>query len=400
MTVVPTTPSSSSSLYHSSKYCKIYQGDAVTVQRDQIATNSIDMGMCSPPYWGLRFYNTDPQIWDGDPNCSHDFQAREYSLHAGRGDAQKSAKYSEQESIPDLQLSDATCTKCGAWRGELGLEPRIDMFIDHLMQIFDEVKRVLKPGGTLWVNLGDTYSGSGGNNTNCSYSRKGTGGTGEMRDGVYARLKKRAGFQARKLDTSGIPGKSLCMVPERFAIAMIEHGWILRNKIIWHKPNVMPQSIKDRFTVDWEYLFFFTKSKEYYFNTQYEPFRSDPPYKTTSKFGGDKAQGYGNNTYSGKEWDSGDVNGRIKRAVWSIPTEPYGDEHYAAYPVELCKTPIEAGCPADGGTVLDPFMGTGATGEAALQLARDFVGIDISAKFCELARKRLDRYIGQERLLF
>jgi len=220
-----------------------------------------------------------------------------------------------------------------------------------------------------------------------------------MGDGVYARLKKRASFQARRFDTSGIPGKSLCMIPERFAIAMIDRGWILRNKIIWHKPNVMPQSIKDRFTVDWEYLFFFSKQKEYYFNTQYEPFRSDPPYKTTSRFGGDKAAGYGNDLYSGKSWESNStVEGRIKRAVWTIPTEPYGDEHYAAYPVDLCKTPIEAGCPAAGGTVLDPFMGTGATGEAALELARDFVGVDISAKFCELTVKRLDKYISQERL--
>lgn len=398
MTVIPTAPFSDGrkTVYHSSKHCKIYQGDATTILRDQIAPNSIDMAMCSPPYWGLRFYGTEPKVWDGDPSCNHDFQAREYSLHAGRGDAQKSAKYSEQEAIPDLQLTDATCTKCGAWRGELGLEPAIDIFIDHLMQIFDAVKLALKDEGTLWVNLGDTYSSSGGNNNNCSYSRKGTGGTGEMGYGVYARLKKRASFQARRFDTSGIPGKSLCMIPERFAIAMIDRGWILRNKIIWHKPNVMPQSIKDRFTVDWEYLFFFSKQREYYFNTQYEPFRSDPP-KTTSKFGGNKTAGYGNELYSGKSWESDStVEGRIKRAVWTIPTEPYGDEHYAAYPVELCRTPIEAGCPVGGGTVLDPFMGTGATGEAALALARDFVGIDISPKFCELARQRLDKYIGQD----
>jgi site-specific DNA-methyltransferase (adenine-specific) len=284
------------------------------------------------------------------------------------------------------KLADATCVKCGCWKGELGLEPMIGAFIDHLMEIFDAVKLALKPTGMLWVNLGDTYSST----------NKGTGGTGQMGDGVYAPLKKRASFQARRFDTSGIPGKSLCMVPERFAIAMIDRGWILRNKIIWHKPNVMPQSIKDRFTVDWEYLFFFTKQREYYFNIQYEPFRSEPP-KTTSKFGGDKAQGYGSDIYSGKKWDADILNGRIKRAVWTIPTEPYGDEHYAAYPVDLCKTPIEAGCPI-GGTVLDPFMGTGATGEATLQLARDFIGIDISPKFCELARRRLYKYIGQERL--
>lgn len=300
------------------------------------------------------------------------------------------------------------------------------------MQVFDEVKRVLKPTGTCFVNMGETYSGSGGNNTNCSYSRKGSGGSGLMGDNVYARLKKRAGFNTRRFDTSGVPAKSACMIPERFAIAMIDHGWILRSKIIWHKPNCMPQSIKDRFTVDYEPIYFFVKQRKYYFDTQYEPYKTEPKqlalylksdYKgqslkdylsvdvqdpsdtkrriiasMRSKFGGDKYEGYGSNIYSGKEWDPNEeAEGRIKRSVWTIPTKGYGDEHYATYPPELCKTPIEAGCPA-GGTVLDPFMGTGATGEAALLLARDFVGIDISAKFCELAVQRLDKYIRQERL--
>jgi DNA modification methylase len=419
--------------YLDSKHCKIYQGNATKILKERIAPKSIDMAICSPPYWGLRFYNTEPQIWGGDPNCDHDFQTRKYFLHSGRGDAQKSAKYSEQEHIPDRELQDATCSKCQAWLGELGLEPNPNMFIDHLIEIFDGVGYVLKDNSTVWVNFGDTYSGSGGNNTNCGYSRKGTGGSGEMGDGVYARLKKRASFQVRRFDTSGIPGKSLCMIPERFAMAMIERGWILRNKIIWHKPNVMPQSIKDRFTVDWEYLFFFTKQREYYFDTQYEPYQSTPKqlssymktdYEGTSlkdynsagaqnpsdtkrriitsmrrgRFGGDKAPGYNNDKYSGKAWEPNEsAKGRIMRSVWTIPTEPNGDEHYASYPTKLCKTPILAGCPP-GGTVLDPFCGTGATGEAALSLGRDFIGIDVSQKFCELTRKRLDKYIGQERL--
>ena len=392
-----------SELYYNNKHCRIYQGNSRDVLREQIESKSIDMAMCSPPYWGLRFYQTEPEIWDGDdPNCNHEFRARVFLLHAGRGDAQKSAKYSEQkEAIPDQEITDATCVKCGAWKGELGLEPTIGMFIEHLIQIFDAVRPALKDEGTLWINFGETYSSSGGNNNNCSYSRKGSGGTGLMGDNVYARLKKRAGFNTRRLDTSGIPGKSLCMIPERLAIAMIDRGgWILRNKIIWHKPNVMPQSIKDRFTVDWEYLFFFSKQREYYFDTQYEPYQSTTPKPGAHKFGGEKAAGYGNRKYSGNSWDPNDVasaEGRIKRSMWTIPTEPYGDEHYAAYPTELCKTPILAGCPPNG-TVLDPFCGTGATGEAALQHARNFVGIDVSAKFCELARQRLDKYIGQERL--
>jgi site-specific DNA-methyltransferase (cytosine-N4-specific) len=264
------------SLYFESKHCKLYLGNVLTILKG-LPDSSVECCCCSPPYYGLRDYGTQLQIWDEDPNCDHNFQERTHLMHNGRGNAQKSAKYSEQEAIPDQEVKDATCTKCGAWRGELGLEPNFHMFIDHLMQIFDEIKRVLKPTGTCWVNLGDTYSGSGGNNTNCTYSRKGSGGSGLMGNNVYARLKKRAGFRTRSFDMSGVPGKSLCLIPERFAIAMIDHGgWTLRNKIIWHKPNVMPSSIKDRFTVSYEYVLFFTKSKQYYFETQYEPYRTSP----------------------------------------------------------------------------------------------------------------------------
>src|SRR5215210_1527252 len=132
MTVAPTAVPRGT-LYHDSKHCKIYPGHAAEILNDHIPAGSIDMVMCSPPYWGLRFYGTEPRVWDADdPSCSpHEFRQRDFSLHAGRGDAQKSAKYSEQEVIPDLQLQGATCTKCGAWKGELGLEPKIDMFIDH-----------------------------------------------------------------------------------------------------------------------------------------------------------------------------------------------------------------------------------------------------------------------------
>jgi DNA modification methylase len=550
-TPTPTNNNDDYHLYHSSKHCTIYCGNARDILRRRIKPKSINMAMCSPPYWGLRFYGTEPQIWDADPNCDHDFQARVFLMHSGRGDAQKSAKYSEQERIPDRELSDATCVKCRAWRGELGLEPNFKMFIEHLIQIFDGVWDLLRDDGTLWVNFGDTYSGSGGNNTNCSYSRKGSGGSGEQGDGVYARLKKRASFQARRFDTSGIPGKSLCMIPERFAIVMIERGWILRSKVIWHKPNIMPQSAKDKFTPDWEFVFVFTKSNKTlywtndkigkivskqpkgikgiegidwdwairerdgtkykksnweghanFFETQYEPYETEPKqivqylksdYEGDSlkdylsagaqdasdtkrriianmraRFGGDKAPGYGNRLYSGKPWDPHTKLGRIKRSVWSIPTESYGDEHYAAYPVELCITPVLAGCPEyicnkcglprttiiketrtdtppgldigngksgsstdpnaslhnselsikrqqiirdeigmtdcgcnagwHSGVVLDMFSGTGATGEAALSLGRDFVGIDVNAKFCELSLKRLEKYLGQDRL--
>jgi site-specific DNA-methyltransferase (adenine-specific) len=319
-------------------------------------------------------------------------------MHNGRGDAQKSAKYSEQEPIADQELTDATCTKCGAWRGELGLEPTFHMYIKHLVRIFDEVKRVLKPTGTCFVNLGDTYASSS----------KGSGGSGELGygDGVYARLKKRAGFSPpHKFELGTVKEKSLCMIPERFAMAMIDRQWILRNKIVWAKPNVMPSSIKDRFTVSHEYVYFFTKSpKKYYFDTQYEPYKSDKSELARhptgqSSFGGhNKYAGYDNGTYSDKVWEPQIEVGRITLDVWSISTQPYGEAHFATYPEKLCETPIKAGCPPVNGTVIDPFCGSGTTGLVALKLARDFIGIDVSSEYLELAKKRLEPYLNQERL--
>jgi site-specific DNA-methyltransferase (cytosine-N4-specific) len=352
-----------SPLVFSTQHAKLYCGDSRRILREQLAPESIHMCMCSPPYYGLRDYGLQPVLWDGRAGCNHEFQTRHYKLHAGRGDAQKSGKYSEQESIPDREMQDELCVRCGAWKGQLGQEPKIGLYIRHLLQIFDEVKRVLRPDGTLWVNLGDSY-GNGG---------------GEM------------------------PEKSLSMIPERFALSMIERGWILRSKIVWHKPNGMPQSAKDKFTSDWEPIFLFAKNQKYYFATQYEPYQSSAPeLERGARFGGDQAAGYGNRAYSGNEWDPApetEIPGRIKRSVWSIPTHGYAGQHFAAYPPEICETPIKAGCPeSGGGIVLDPFAGSGATGVAALKLARNFIGIDISPEFCRQAVERLKGVAPDHRL--
>ena len=143
--------------------------------------------------------------------------------------------------------------------GQLGLEPTFQEYITKLIEIFNQVKRVLKKEGSCWVNMGDTYSQ--GDTISNRYGLSGST--------LDAPIKHKADHFSRKVVQS-IPQKSLCLIPERFAIAMVDEGWILRNKIIWYKPNCMPSSAKDRFTVDWEYLFFFTKSQRYYFETQYE----------------------------------------------------------------------------------------------------------------------------------
>ena len=202
-----------------------------------------------------------------------------------------------------------------------------------MIQIFDEAKRVLKKEGTCWVVLGDTYSGSGDKGNGFDPKNK------EGRNGQKISLNKKV---------NGILSKSLCMIPERFAIKMIDNNWILRNKIIWWKPNCMPSSAKDRFTVDYEYVYFFSKSQKYYFKTQYEPHKK--------LWDASNGGSLGHTSYKDNEiWHKNyrekcplpNPNGRIKRCVWSISTKPFPEAHFAVFPEELVKQCLDAGCPSE-----------------------------------------------------
>jgi site-specific DNA-methyltransferase (adenine-specific) len=187
----------------------------------------------------------------------------------------------------------------------------------------------------------------------------------------------------------GTKHKSLCLIPERFAIAMTERGWILRNTIIWHKPSCMPSSIKDRFTVDFEKLFFFTKSQKYFFNQQFEPHKhGGVPGRV---YPGEKREKPRN-----QKWNP-NKNGRNKRAVWSIAPQPLPIDHFATYPEKLVEIPIKAGCPK-GGVVLDPFMGSGTSALVALKNNRKFIGIELNPKYVEIAMERIRPELDQLRL--
>jgi len=240
------------------------------------------------------------------------------------------------KEIPDESI-DCVMTSPPYWalrdygvEGQLGLEPTFDEYINKLCDIFDEVKRVLKKSGTCWVNLGDSY---------------GKGEEGKAKQIKSLEHKKSVkGYQ-----------KCLLGIPFRFAIEMVNRGWILRNNIIWYKPHCMPSSVKDRFTVDFEYLFFFVKNKKYYFETQYEPYSKAT--MDDSRFNpGTKEHHSYNWKADGKDDDlsikvqrggfkQGDEKGRNKRTVWTINPKPYKEAHFAVYPEELCETPIKAGCP-------------------------------------------------------
>lgn len=258
------------------------------------------------------------------------------------------------------------CLKCGAWKGELGLEPTIELYIEHLILIFNEVKRVLKKTGTCWVNVDDSYAGSGSPG-------------GDFRDG------KGGDDYLRPYNRKGLPAKSLCLIPQRFAIAMVENGWILRNDICWSKPNPMPESVKDRFTGSWEHLFFFVQNKRYYFEQQFEELSG------VERWGGPVMKPADNgypNELTRERLVQPNPLGRNKRDVWEITTQPYPEAHFAVYPEKLVETPVLAGCPQDG-TVMDIFAGSGTTGAVAKRLGRSYIGIELNPDYCKLHVKRL-----------
>ena len=284
------------------------------------------------------------------------------------------------KDIPDESV-DMVMTSPPYWalrdygvEGQLGLESTFQEYINKLCDIFDEVKRVLKKEGTCWVNMGDTYSGMKVGNTENIKNPN-------VETKSFVKLKQK------------IQDKCLLQIPSRFAIEMTNRGWILRNELIWHKPNCMPSSAKDRFTVDFEKIFFFSKNKKYWFETQHED--TGRKYKRTISindkkvFGGD---GYAGKGKANREGRIIETCGRNKRCVWKITTKPFKEAHFAVYPPELCETPIKAGCP-QGGIVLDPFFGAGTTGVVAKKLGRDYIGIELNPEYIKIAEKRLQEVL-------
>ena len=223
-------------------------------------------------------------------------------------------------SPPYWALRDYGC------EGQLGLETTFQEYIDKLCNIFDEAKRVLKKEGTCWVNIGDTYM------NNSSYSVAGRQGFNNDKSGMIYKKDK------------DVLEKSLCQIPSRFAIEMTNRGWILRNEIIWHKPNCMPSSVEDRFTVDFEKVFFFVKSKKYYFEQILEPYESEPSESDRNRNkAGEKYNGTG--LFSEGERDYYCKGGRNRRTVWSITTKGFSEAHFATYPEALVEPMVKSGCP-------------------------------------------------------
>ena len=322
------------------------------------------------------------------------------------GDARRMLKLIPDESINSCVTSPPywMIRNYHAGPDELGREPTMRQYIDNLMGVIDEVYRVLMPHGTFFLNIGDTY-----------FTQNGT-----LRGNYYPEIGSiRNVSNGDMLIKSGeLPHKSLCLLPYRVAIEMADRGWTVRNVIIWHKPDCMPESVQDRFTVDYEPIVLCTKHSNYYFKQQLKPYsektlerckkfvengeKFDParhkidssrltqaptkvleriaknlmvPGRTTHTLHRDRA--------NGNDQDVFHPDGANMRSVWRIPTAGYRGAHFAVFPERLVEICINAGCPP-GGTVLDPFLGSGTTAVVAERMGRNCFGIELNPEFAQL----------------
>ena len=340
---------------------EIKQGDCLDVLKT-LPIESVNCCITSPPYWGLRDYGT--AKWEGgDKNCEHTISHYSDNL--------------KPDCDRPVRGDRSFCIKCGAKRidSQIGLEITPESYVQKMVDVFREVRRVLRNDGTLWLNLGDSYSGSG------------KGPAGNL-GGDERHLEEKH----TKIIPEGLKQKDLVGIPWRVAFALQADGWYLRQDIIWHKPNPMPESVTDRCTKAHEYIFLMSKSANYHYDGEAikEMANPDNAKRYEYQFGGPKnevladtkfgaTKPIGNREYDGK---------RNKRSVWSVTVKPYKEAHFATFPKELIEPCVLAGCPKDG-TILDPFGGSGTTAEVAIENGRNALLIELNPEYIELAKTRI-----------
>jgi DNA modification methylase len=258
---------------------------------------------------------------------------------------------------------------------QIGLEQTPEAYVAKLVEVFREVRRVLRDDGTLWLNLGDSYAGGGGHSPNAPSSAT-------SKSGKYGAALKEGGIKPQGI----IKAKDLIGIPWRVAFALQADGWYLRQDIIWHKPNPMPESVKDRCTKAHEYIFLLSKSPRYYFDAA--SIEEDV-----------KWERWGNQTENKKHvGTAGHLGGKTlaelpirdkknRRSVWTVATKPYKGAHFATFPPDLIRPCILAGCP-QGGTVLDPFGGSGTTAQVAIEEGREALLIELNPDYIPLIEER------------
>ena len=262
--------------------------------------------------------------------------------------------------------------------GQIGLEATPEEFVAKMVEVFREVRRVLRDDGTLWLNLGDSYARQAGREESKLNSLY-TMGVGQKKAHEMGAMRK-----GENKPPPGLKPKDLIGIPWRVAFALQADGWYLRQDIIWHKPNPMPESVRDRCTKSHEYIFLFAKSERYYFDNVAikEPATCDRV--RGPALHGDLKSTNGNGGLSRREPD----DFRNRRSVWTVPTKAFGGAHFATFPPDLIEPCILAGAPADG-MVLDPFNGAGTTGLVALRNGRRYIGCELNPEYATMAERRI-----------
>jgi len=311
------------SMFPSKSKIELLHGDCLEVMK-AMSEQSVNCCVTSPPYWGLRDYGNDAQ---------------------------------------------------------LGLEPTPDEYISKMVAVFHEVKRVLRDDGTLWLNIGDSYWSDTLSRKDPVESMWGNRPASDLTQGRdnIPKVNKRGGLGKRP---EGLKPKDLVGIPWMLAFALRSDGWYLRQDIIWHKPNPMPESVRDRCTKAHEYIFLLSKNQKYFYDSD----AIKEPAQTKPHVIGNIQRKLSNRVTNKKV---SDCTKRNKRSVWTVTTKGYKEAHFATFPEDLIRPCILAGCP-EGGTVLDPFSGAGTTCLVCKKLGRNGIGIDLNKDYCVIAQERID----------
>ncbi|KKN43602.1 hypothetical protein LCGC14_0701450 [marine sediment metagenome] len=436
-----------------------YQNAGITILNGHVLEVLAGMGaescqMCvtSPPYWGLRDYGLEPIVWDYqgecDPDWEHEWGEESTADRSPYGvdlinpkGGSMGKKKMEGETVSQGQF----CLKCNAWRGSLGLEPTPELFIQHIVQIFREVRRVLRKDGVCWVNLGDSYASGKGS---CFNPGGGPSSLGKNKKEAGAHPLNRGNKST--LEASGLKPKDLCGIPWAVAFALRDDGWWLRSGIPWLKRSAMPESVTDRPASALEYVFLLSKSEKYYFDMEsiklqaspdshrrYARGRSDhhkwadggPGNQTIAKTFKHMLPGVtpksapaGSGIKANESFHAavGDIVGsrnfRNTDLFYQSIAPPHGmifagdepvgldvnpqafsEAHFATFPQKLVEPLIKAGCP-EGGVILDPFGGSGTVGLVAYKHRRKAILIELSEEYSKMAKERIEKITLQWRL--
>jgi DNA modification methylase len=375
-------------IYHETSSGKLHQGEVLDILHT-LPDESVNCCVTSPPYWGLRDYGTAEWV-GGDAECDH---KHHYARNdGGRENVNGFHGSSSADSNKGAINYKDTCPKCGAVRKDrqLGLERTPEEYVARMVEIFREVRRVLTKDGTLWLNLGDSYASNG------CYLHTWMDKHPEKKHLHTKNSERYKDVPAFRGGEYSIKPKDLVGIPWRVAFALQADGWYLRQDLIWHKPNPMPESVTDRCTKAHEYVFLMSKSAKYYYDNEAVKEQAVAPDSIHVHKDGNKMSDVSDDPlYATKpQRTMGGYEKRNKRSVWTVTTKPFKEAHFATFPRDLIRPMIQAGCPADG-VVLDPFMGSGTTAIEAIYQGKRYIGIDLNPDYCAMAAKRIDAELEQ-----